>query len=347
MCFCQNLAAMNEVCEEIEEGSNHPIIINQTFADYKKERGEQPLMLLFPGGRTVVHAEDPRGKQQEHQGFYTIDIDDQCNSHLKGSIFSKKLWEEIEDNSLNLVHGEVPGPLSFFVVPIEHDLGVKQEFILRKINLKTKMGGRLFADLRYHKYWPEPNTDKPLDYAEGIKKIIELREEDPDFFVDVSYKFSDKQKASFWYSLLGGSQDEIYQLLQKCSSGLFSSKEEYEKYANLEEAAYKKIESLSEEELKKLQYPYIIFFDKKTRGHILNQHDAVLSQYGFKKVQVIEINGRFNRVAPISHPDVSFVTWGVQEFRAFGMPDYEGKGIYQGMCFIDNIAEYEKVEEVK
>ena len=75
-------------CMEVPEQKNAQeshIIINQTFLSYKQERRDEPLMLLFPGGRQLANPEDPRGDQQKHKGFYTIDLDfseKKCSPHL-------------------------------------------------------------------------------------------------------------------------------------------------------------------------------------------------------------------------------------------------------------------------
>ena len=328
--FCNNLNAMD--CWEISNASQKATIINQSFSDYKTERGEQPLKLLFPGGRILFNPEDERGDQQKHDGFYTIDEDYQSkiNPHLNGNIFNESVWRELENNTLDLTHIEVPGALFFYGYEDEPGRYEKDDFILRRVNEKSKKGGKLFVDLRYSRFWPLPSSNIPQNRVEAESRMHELQKMDCDSFVDFSYTFNREHLASYWHQLLGCDQDEIKDILNKnAQSGEFIG--DLEKLESLQKLVDQKLENMTQEEVYNSQIPYIIFFDKKTRDHIFEQYDALFEQYGFQRSQpIIELCGRINSDIPFKLP----------------LQRAGDRIIYEGMCFLDTIAEYEKVKDL-
>jgi hypothetical protein len=330
--FFNNLNATD--CSDIREISRKATIINQPFSAYKTARGEQPIKLLFPGGRDLLNPKDRRADQQKHHGFYTIDIDEyhpkKINPHLKGDIFNESVWSEIENNTLDLTHIEVPGEL--FLYGYEDNPGRKEkdDFILRKVNEKSKIGAKLFVDLRYSRFWPLPSPDVPKNLLEANERIREFKAEDCDFFVDWSYTFNREHLASYWHQLLGLDQEEIKDILNKnAESEVFNG--DREKLENLEKLVDQKLESMTEEELYNLWIPYIIFFDRKTRDHIFQKYDALFGKYGFQRSQpIIEVHEKINRNMPFQHP----------------LQRVDELIVYEGMCFLDAISEYEKVKDL-
>jgi hypothetical protein len=327
--FCPSIVAMEkQECSEIRSAIYDSYAIKQPFSEYALERGEQALKLLFPGGRTLFDPNDERGDQQKHVGFYTIDIDYDrtINPHLCGSIFKKEVWQEIPNSTLDLVHIEIPGALFLFGLPDQTDgRQEKDEFILKVVNEKIKLGGKLFIDLRYSRFWPKPTLDIPETFEEFKFKSDALKSEDPDFYVDASYSYNIKHRASFWNALVGDPVNEIEALMIRHSKGEIS-----EKYDELEKRVNEKLDSLKDEERYHFEIPYIIFFDIKTRTHIFQQYDDLLNQYGFKRVEIIELTRIEEKIEAgysFKHP----------------LKLVDNFIVYDGMCFMDTIAEYERV----
>jgi hypothetical protein len=195
--FNNTLNAKNHY--ETNSTEHEHIVVNQSFYEYKTERDGKILKLLFPGGRALYNSTDERGEQQKHKGFYTIDQDRQemINPHLKGNIFSEALWNEIEDGSINLTHIEIPGAL-FLYDCTDTGRHEKDDFILRRINQKSKIGGKIFIDLSYSKFWPLPNLGDPQNFEETKHTIKELADKNPDFFVDFSYNHNNEHLIYFF-----------------------------------------------------------------------------------------------------------------------------------------------------
>jgi hypothetical protein len=302
------------------------VLVHQSFVEYKNSRGEKPLKLLFPGGRDSFDPEDARGNQQKHQGFYTIDANFSGiqNPHLQGDLFDENLWKEIEDQTIDITHIEIPGDI-FLDYSGSMPISQRQkqdEFILKKVNAKSKIGGQLFVDLRYSRFAPT-TWGCSLDYQECMEFVQTAMHYDPDFFVGFSYGFHASESASYWYSLLGGSQEEIDYVLKNRS--------DVPRFHQLMHKISQQLENLNTEEAYQLQAPYIIFFDIDTRFKIFEQYDALFKQYGFQRSRpIIELKGRMDAGFEFEYP----------------FQQIDGRIIYEGMCFLDTIAQYEKVQHL-
>lgn len=328
--ICQNLNSMESqetasTSSELTDAFHTQTIVHQSFVDYQLTIGDKPLKLLFPGGRELFNPLDSRGDQQKHEGFYTIDYTTKLNPHLQGNVFNKDLWEKIPDNTLDLTHIEVPGSLFLYGYASEYGRQDKDDFLLRIINKKSKVGGKLFVDLRYCHFWPLPNLLRSLSLQECKEEMEKMSQEDPDFFADFSYAFHKDHLASNLHKLLGDSEEEIYNTLKKSDN----VSDDLERLNVLRERVQKKRECLSEDESYELDAPYIIFFDKNTREKIFDQYDALFRRYGFERFgRVIELAGKMNNNNPFLPP----------------FQRVEDRVIYEGMCFLDTIAVYEKID---
>jgi hypothetical protein len=331
MMFCQSLTAMEspettKPCDELASANYTPTVVHQSFADYQLATGGNPLKLLFPGGRDLYNPGDMRGDQQKHEGFYTIDQNIELNPHLQGSIFNENLWAEIPDNTIDLIHTEEPGALFFYGFSTGYGRQEKDDFLLRKVSEKCRVGGNLFVDLRYSRFWPLPNLLPSLSLQEASEQIERMEQEDPDFFMGFSYEYHKEHYASYGHKLLGDSEDEIYDILKKAERG---QEHDRKKLDNLRERVNEIENKLSKEKLYQLQSPYAILFSKHTREKIFDQYDVLFQKYGFQRMKpVIELSAKIGNGSPFLPP----------------LQKVGSRVIYEGMCFLDTIAEYEKVE---
>ncbi len=154
-----------------------------------------------------------------------------------------------------------------------------------------------------------------------------MQKKDPDFFVELSLNYNFRDRAKYISKLLGSSnKDEIYRLL---TSNYIGDREKLEALTREKE---REEERLSQEELYLHQMPYLILFDKAVREKIFQEYDHLFSKYGFRRRNpIVEFYGKLNNGAPLPS----------------SFQEVEGRVIYEGMCFLDTMAEYEKAQNLK
>lgn len=313
-------------CLEIKYAIASPIKVHQSFENYKENLGNAPIKLLFPGGRKAS-PNDPRGDQQEHKGFYTIDNQDYCNPHLQGNIFNPELWAEIPDESFDIIHIEVPGGLFLYGAELA-GRKEKDDFILNQVKKKSKSGASLFVDLRWNHFPIKNNFVVPDNYEASKDFKNRTAELDPDSFFDFTLGMNISDSASYFYDILGNTflnKDEIESLAERFYNT--PTNEDVELYRTLEKKVGEKRALLTEEEDYQFLKPYVVFYDKHTRTDIFQQYDKLFKRYGFeRKHPVQELRGKIQNELPLP-PHLKCI---------------EGKVLFQGMCFLDNIAEYTK-----
>lgn len=247
--------------------------VNRPFSTYLQECADnlwEPT-LFFPGVRNFP-VDDPRSSSNEfRKKCYTLDIRPEAD--LCGDIFNARVWDEILDGSLGILHAEMPGVLLFYLdrdCPTDREK--KDEFILLQVSKKSKPGSRFFMDARYSRFLPKPNFDTALSFQEAHKMLLKNYEEDKAFFPMFSYEQNDEQATRYLSQLLMKKEGKVVTILKNQWS---------KDYQDIFEEKNTKEGLLSLDKLYGLQKHFMVMFTKKERETIFGKYDDLLGKFGF------------------------------------------------------------------